>query len=376
MKIYLVGGAVRDKLLNLPVKERDYVVVSATIHDMLALGYQQVGKEFPVFLHPQSKEEYALARMERKIKPGYQGFTFDTAPTVTLEDDLLRRDLTINAMAMDLASQKIIDPYGGQDDLKNKMLRHISPAFTEDPVRVLRIARFYARYACLGFQIADETWGLMRNMVSSGEINALVAERVWKEFERALGEKNPEKFFDVLEKIHAMSILFPHLSSNGRGIQALITSVNITTDTAIRFAALLHALPEDSDHTSSSKKIISDYCHRYRVPNTYRELALLTAQHQATILKASTLTAHELLQLFYALDIFRRDVRFKKCLMACHAIALSQKHELNIDWIIACAKQATSVDAKQFLEKGFTGEELALQLRQEREKRIQNYLRG
>src|SRR3990167_2277218 len=230
MKIYLVGGAVRDKLLGWPVKERDWVVVGATVNDMLGLGYRQVVKEFPVFLHPKTNEEYALARMERKTEPGYKGFAFDSSPTVTLEEDLLRRDLTINAMAIavedvDKKKPAIIDPYHGQDDLNKKLLRHVSPAFAEDPVRILRVGRFLARYASLGFKVAPETTELMCKMTAAGEVDALVAERVWKELERALGEKNPEKFFDVLASCHAMSILFPHLHVDGAGMAALKEAV-------------------------------------------------------------------------------------------------------------------------------------------------------
>lgn len=189
MKIYLVGGAVRDKLLGLPVTEHDYVVVGATVQDMLDLGYKQVGREFPVFLHPKTNDEYALARMERKVSPGYTGFEFDTSPLVTLEEDLERRDLTINAMAQDLETGEIIDPFQGQKDLADKVLRHVSKAFAEDPVRILRIGRFLARYANLGFTVHPDTIQLMQEMVRRGEVNALVAERVWKELDRALEEK-------------------------------------------------------------------------------------------------------------------------------------------------------------------------------------------
>src|SRR3990167_4434003 len=239
MKIYLVGGAVRDQLLGLPVKERDWVVVGATINDMLKLGYKQVGKEFPVFLHPKTKEEYALARMERKVKPGYQGFTFDTSPIVTLEDDLIRRDLTINAMAED-EDGALIDPYHGKADLEAKILRHTSPAFSEDPVRILRLARFLARFASLGFSIAQETHDLMQTMVQNGEVDALVPERVWKEFERSLREPNPEKFFEVLAACHALPRLFPSIAIKSDGMAALLAATTLTRQPLVRFAALLH----------------------------------------------------------------------------------------------------------------------------------------
>ena len=273
MKIYLVGGAVRDKLLGLPIKEKDWVVVNATVDDMLALRYRQVGKEFPVFLHPKTGEEYALARMERKVKPGYQGFTFDTSPDVSLEEDLIRRDLTVNAMA-EGEDGKLTDPYGGKKDLDAKVLRHVSPAFAEDPVRILRVGRFFARYAQLGFTIAPETIALMKQMVQAGEVNALVAERVWKELERALGEKNPEKFFEALAICDALPILFPGIQINSDGMKALTAAAILSDKSVIRFAALLHALPD-------AKQTISSLCDRYRVPNSFRELALLTATHYA-----------------------------------------------------------------------------------------------
>src|SRR3990167_6080610 len=227
MKIYLVGGAVRDQLLGLPVKEQDWVVVGATIEEMLTAGYRQVGKEFPVFLHPKTGEEYALARMERKINPGYKGFTFDTSKDVTLEEDLSRRDLTINAMA-ETPEGELVDPFHGKKDLEQKILRHVSPAFAEDPVRILRVGRFLARYAHLGFHIAPETITLMRHMVKVGEVNALVAERVWKELERALGEKNPEKFFEALANCEALAILFPDLPIDSIGIKALVKATQLT----------------------------------------------------------------------------------------------------------------------------------------------------
>lgn len=214
MKIYLVGGAVRDELLGIPYHEKDWVVVGATAEEMLAKGYRQVGKDFPVFLHPKTNEEYALARTERKVSKGYTGFTFNAAPEVTLEEDLQRRDLTINAIAK-AEDGTIIDPFHGREDLQNKILRHVSPAFSEDPVRILRIARFAARYG--DFTIAPETLALMKQMVVSGEVDALVPERVWKEWQRALSEKHPEKFFEVLAACGAMAILFPEISPENAG---------------------------------------------------------------------------------------------------------------------------------------------------------------
>jgi tRNA nucleotidyltransferase (CCA-adding enzyme) len=367
MKIYLVGGAVRDHLLGLPIKERDYVVVGATVSDMLNQGFRQVGKEFPVFLHPKTNEEYALARMERKVKPGYQGFTFDTSPHVSLEDDLLRRDLTINAMAMTLDTHDIIDPFNGQQDIQQKILRHVSPAFAEDPVRILRVGRFYARYAYLGFQVAKETMQLMNQMVISGEVNALVAERVWKELERAFSEKNPEKFFIILDDIHALSVLFPHLALKGDGLRALITACTLTTDTQIRFAALWHDILEP-------KKNIAALCERYRVPHAYRELAWLTALHYPTVLEVRRLSASHLLQLMSALDVFRRESRFQKFLTTCKAIAQSQQRDIDIAWLEYCADQIKNIDVQALIAQGYEGQALATELKRVREKKIEDVL--
>ena len=370
MKIYLVGGAVRDEMLGLPVKERDYVVVNATVEDMLKLGYQQVGKEFPVFLHPKTREEYALARMERKVKPGYKGFTFDTSTTVTLEEDLLRRDLTINAMAKTIPDGVIIDPYHGEQDLKDKILRHVSPAFVEDPVRILRVGRFWARYAHLGFRVHDDTIALMRKMVESGEVDALVAERVWKEWERALGEKHPEKFFELLTLCGAIEILFPEFGSNYSGIFSLIAAAKITNEPMIRFAALLHALPD-------SQKNLKSICNRYRVPNAYRELALLTARHYESAKNAQSLTAQELLNLFSALDIYRRPDRFKHFLLACQSIANAQRqsfddrHWLGLE---KAANIAAKCDIKDVLAQGLEGNALAKAIQDKRKDKVQEWL--
>ncbi len=366
MKIYLVGGAVRDELLGLPVKERDYVVVGATVEQMLNLGYQQVGKEFPVFLHPVTREEYALARMERKTSPGYTGFSFDTSPDVTLEADLIRRDLTINAMAFDIdkGNKILIDPYHGKNDLlNNKILRHVSLAFAEDPVRILRVGRFLARYAHRGFTVAPETITLMRDMVAAGEVNALVAERVWKELERALGEQNPDKFFDVLETCGAMPILFPDLTA--RDMPALMAASTLSPDTAIRFAALLHRLPEQS---------IKLLCDRYRAPNAYRELALLTARHFKTAHQAHTSNAADLLAHFQALDIFRRETRFKHFLIICQAIAQSENLPFHMEWLLQCANAAKSYDVQELIKQGLQDNALAEALKEKRRERIAEWL--
>jgi tRNA nucleotidyltransferase (CCA-adding enzyme) len=358
MKIYLVGGAVRDELLGLPVKEKDYVVVGATVADMQRLGYKQVGKEFPVFLHPKTGEEYALARKERKVAAGYQGFEFDTSPEVTLKEDLSRRDLTINAMAKD-EDGKLFDPFHGQKDLNNKVLRHVSPAFGEDPVRILRIGRFLARYHHLGFHVADETLALMQQMTKAGEVNALVAERVWKELDRALAEPNPEQFFIILDKCGALPILF--LAFNlAIQLPALTAAAALTKDTAIRFAALLYPLHE----------AITALCHRYRAPNAYRELAQLVSTHYATALRAETLSAEEWVSLFYAIDAFRRETRARQFLMTCQAIANAQNIIFNEENYLAYLNAARSVNVQALIAQGFTNNKLAAKLKWERQEKI------
>lgn len=373
MKVYLVGGAVRDKLLGLPIKERDWVVTGATAEEMKKLGYQQVGKEFPVFLHPKTREEYALARKECKIEAGYKGFIFDTSTHVLLRDDLNRRDLTINAMAYDQDNDEIIDPYGGQQDIQNKILRHVSSAFVEDPVRVLRIGRFWARYAHLGFTIAPETMQLMCNMVKAGEVNALIAERVWKELERALAEKNPEKFFEVLAQCGALSILFPHLNVKGPGINALIAAKNISPSPLIRYAALVHAMPEDINEPKPEdrKQVIAALNARYRLPNTYRELSTLVGLHAKTALDQPSFTPGSILKLFYMLDIFRRELRFKHFVTVCTAIAKAKQLDFNADQLLAYAQAAKMVDVQALIKEGLKGQQLAEELKKRRLNAIQ-----
>ena len=358
MKIYLVGGAVRDQLLHLPVKEKDWVVVGATAEDMLQRGFRPVGKDFPVFLHPQTKEEYALARVERKVGRGYTGFDFIASPDVTLEEDLKRRDLTINAMAQ-TADGVLIDPYEGKKDLDKKLLRHVSSAFLEDPVRILRVARFAARYAYLGFTVAPETNELMKQMVVSGEVDALVSERVWKELERALAEKHPEVFFQVLDNCNALSILFPEVESVG--LQALQQAVTKTADKQIRFAVLFHTIPEDK---------VSQLCERYRIPNDYRDLVLLVTHdknlqlyHQASQL----VEAEQLLTFLLRLDAFRREDRFKKFLLACEIASPVSSSE----WLWKCYTAAKQVNVKACIEEGFVGDALGKRINEKRIEAIQ-----
>lgn len=360
MKIYLVGGAVRDQLLNLPVKERDYVVVGATVADMLSQGYRQVGKDFPVFLHHKTKEEYALARTERKTGRGYTGFSFDASPQVTLEEDLKRRDITINAIAQDLDTKRLIDPYGGKADLDKKILRHVSSAFVEDPVRILRVARFAARFAELGFTVAPETIELMKAMVQEGEVDALVAERVWKELERALAEKHPEKFFEVLKECGADAVLFDQ-QKDAFNLKALIRSVELSPESSVRFAALLQ---------NQTEMQIKTLCDRYRIPTDYRELALLVARFCSQYQHATQLSAEELLNLLQSVDAFRRKDRFENFLLVCEACSDNSSSP----FLTSCYQVAKAVDVKECINADTSGEEIKKKLLEKRKEMIEKLL--
>lgn len=344
MKVYLVGGAVRDELLGISVKERDWVVVGATGQDMLDLKFTPVGKFFPVFLHPQTKEEYALARLERKVAGGYHGFTFDTSSSVTLEQDLARRDLTINAIAK-TAEGEIIDPYNGQQDLKHKWLRHVSPAFVEDPVRVLRVARFAARFARRGFKIAPETLTLMQEMAKKGELDYLVPERVCKEMLRALAEPSPVAFIQVLRESHALKVLFPeidalygvpqnteHHPEKDTGIHTemvLHQATRLSQEPIVRFAALTHDLgkgttpkalwPRHPEHEIRGEALVQNLCHRLRLPNDFQALARLVTKYHLHCHQALESSAEDILALFEYCDAFRRPERFMQFVLACEA---------------------------------------------------------
>jgi tRNA nucleotidyltransferase (CCA-adding enzyme) len=344
MQVYLVGGAVRDRLLGRAVSERDWVVVGATPGELERAGYIPVGRDFPVFLHPRTKEEHALARLERKVAPGYRGFTTEFAPDVKLEDDLRRRDLTINAMAEDEAGN-IVDPYGGRQDLESRWLRHVSEAFAEDPVRILRVARFAARYAPLGFRVADETMALMRRMVALGEANALVAERVWTETEKALGEERPDVFISVLRDCGALKIAYPEIDALfgvpqpekwhpevDTGIHQLLAlreAVKLGGGVAARFAVLMHdlgkgatpaaLLPSHHGHEDAGVALVEALCARLRVPNHLRELAMMTARFHTHVHRAFELRAATLLKTLESCDALRRPERFADFLLACEA---------------------------------------------------------
>ena len=346
MRVYLVGGAVRDRLLGLPVRERDWVVVGARPEELEAQGYLPVGREFPVFLHPTTHEEYALARLERKVAPGYRGFTTQFSPEVTLEEDLKRRDLTINAMA-ESETGDLIDPYGGQTDLAAHVLRHVSDSFTEDPVRVLRAARFAARFAGRGFRIADETVELMRRMTASGEVNALTPERVWQETERALAEERPEVFFATLRECGALRVIYPEIDAlygvpqppkwhpeidTGVHVMlALACAARSGASTAVRFAVLMHDLgkartprerwPKHHGHEEAGVPLVEAVADRLRVPGTHRELAILAAREHTLVHRALELRPETVLKLLQECDAFRRPERFAELLQACEADA-------------------------------------------------------
>lgn len=396
MKTYLVGGAVRDELLEYPYAEKDWVVVGTTPDEMLTRGYQRVGKDFPVFLHPDSKEEYALARTERKTSPGYKGFNVHATPDVTLEQDLLRRDLTINAIAKDEAGG-IIDPFNGLQDIHDKILRHVSPAFTEDPVRILRVARFAARYQHLGFCVADETMQLMKQMVEDGEADALVAERVWQEMEKALGERSPSRFIEVLRDCGALERILPELDrlfgvpqpeqhhpEIDTGIHTLLVlqqACKLSDDTDVRFAALMHDLgkgvtpleewPSHIEHEARGAEIVLDVCKRLRIPNEYRDLAERTARfhlhyHRALELKPSTVV-----KTLEQLDAFRKPERFEKFLLASEADARGRPGYENKSFpqgsfFREAFKAAKQVDIQGLVQQGYSNKELAEKIRGER----------
>ena len=385
MKTYLVGGAVRDKLLGRTVTEKDWVVVGSSPEQMIARGFMPVGQDFPVFLHPHTKEEYALARTERKTGKGYGGFSFYCGDEVTLEDDLIRRDLTINAMAQDECGQ-IIDPHNGQQDLADKLLRHVSPAFAEDPVRILRIARFAARYYDLGFRVATETIALMQTMVANGEVDHLVAERVWKETERALGENNPEIFIEVLRDCNALARLFPeidalfgvpqtavHHPEIDTGIHTLMSlqqAVKLGGNTCVRFATLLHDLgkaatppeewPRHIAHEDRSLPLVKKLCARLAAPKEFKELALITAQWHTHCHRALELKPTTVLKVLHATDALRRPERFKQFLLCCEADARGRtgfelREYPQADYFRRCLQATKNVDIAAVQAQGLSG---------------------
>lgn len=385
MKIYLVGGAVRDSLLDLPITEKDWVVVGATPEQLLAQGYQQVGKDFPVFLHPVSHDEYALARTERKSGNGYTGFVCHTAPDVTLEQDLLRRDLTINAIAQ-TEQGELIDPFQGRRDLEKRVLRHVSDAFSEDPLRVLRVARFAARFASLGFQIAQETLTLMQNMTRNGELAYLTPERVWKETEKALGTRSPQVYFQVLRDCGALAVLFPEIDNLygvpapakwhpeiDTGIHTLMTlevAARLSPDIDVRFATLCHDLgkgltppalwPRHHGHGPAGVKLVESLCQRLRIPNSIRDLAKLVAEYHDLIHTVQILQPKTLMKLFDAIDVWRKPQRLEQLAITSEADArgrtgFEERPYPQGDYLREAFRVASSVTSAEVVADGYEG---------------------
>lgn len=387
MEIYLVGGAVRDQLLGYPFKDKDYVVVGATVDNMLQRGFTPVGKDFPVFLHPESKAEYALARTERKTGVGYKGFEIYASPEVTLEQDLQRRDLTINAMAQQ--ANDLVDPYGGKADLDAKILRHVSPHFKEDPLRVLRVARFASRYAHLGFKVAPETMRLMQEMVNSGELTALTAERVWQEISRSLGERSPDVFFDVLRQCGALSVILPeiealfgvpqpekHHPEVDTGVHTMMVlhqAVRLSDSTAVRFAALVHDIgkgltkaenwPSHYGHETKGLVALRALAKRLRIPNEYVGLAEKVMEYHTHCHRAFELKAATLLKMLEALGVFRQPEKLTPFLLACEADSrgrqgFEDKAYPQARWVKEAYLVASEVDPQEFIEQGLVGKEI------------------
>lgn len=393
LKFFLVGGAVRDELLGLPCTERDWVVVGSTEHEMLSLGFQKVGKDFPVFIHPQSGEEYALARTERKTAKGYYGFECNFDPNITLEEDLLRRDLTVNAIAKDL-NGKIIDPYGGQRDLHKRVLRHVSKAFVEDPIRVLRVARFAAKFANFGFVVADETIELMRTIVQNQELNYVTPERVWKEIEKSLTTNHPQEFFLTLRLANALEKIFPDLDklwgipqspawhpeidTGVHTMLALQQAVKLSSDPKVRFAVLCHdlgkgstridLLPKHHGHEQRGVDLINTWCAKYKVPNNYKNLAVKVAKWHLHSHMALELNPKTILKLFLALDAFRQPNNLQDFLLACRADATGRLGKENdiyaaADFLSDVFAQIKKITSQQFVEKNIVGKKLGEAIR-------------
>lgn len=396
VQIYLVGGAVRDKLLKQPIKDKDFLVVGATQEAMIAEGFQQVGKDFPVFLHPETKEEYALARTERKNGKGYTGFSCYAEPDVTLEQDLLRRDLTINAM-VENAEGQIVDPLNALDDLNNRVLRHVSPSFSEDPLRVLRVARFAARFHHLGFKIADETLSLMQQMTTSGDLAELTPERVWQEVEKTLKGTNPAIFFQVLRDIGALKVVFPEIDALfgvpqpqqwhpeiDTGIHTLMVLTQaslMTDDLAVRFAALTHDLgkaatpkekwPSHHQHGQLGVSIIKQLAKRCKVPNESRDLAMLVSAHHTNIHNAFELKPSTVLALFDKTDAWRKPARFQQVLLATVAdsrgrLGFETQAYPQKEYLTAMYQAASAIEIHPIIAAGFQGKAIKEKLTEER----------
>lgn len=394
MKVYLVGGAVRDELLNIPVLEKDWVVVGSTPEELLRNNFRQVGKSFPVFLHPVSKEEYALARTEKKSAPGYHGFICDFNSSISLEEDLARRDLTINAIAKNDEGQ-LIDPFGGKKDIDNRILRHVSPAFAEDPVRVLRVARFAARYYYLGFRLANETRMLMYSMVRKGELGTLVVERVWQEWHKSICERNPEQFIEVLRSCGALKIIIPELDilfgipnscgspleiDNGvRALQVLKAASSLSSNPLIRFAALIHDIGKACSLISSWPNhyhdvrqnifSIDSLCNRLKVPTEYRRIACMVSRFYSKIYRIKELDAETIINILEQADAFRRSYNFNYVLNICEADAqvalIASFYKVKVFWNTILT-QTKKITAQCFIKKGYNGIALKNAIRESR----------
>jgi len=392
MQIYRVGGAVRDRLLNYPSSENDWVVVGASPQQLIDRGYRPVGRDFPVFIHPQSGEEYALARTERKSGHGYGGFTFYTASNITLIDDLQRRDLTINAIAED-SDGRLIDPYNGQRDLNNKILRHVSDAFLEDPLRVLRTARFAARYHHLGFSIASETMDAMRALVNSGEMEHLVAERVWRETQRALGEQTPQVYFQTLRDCGALSCILPEvdrlfgvaqrpdfhpeIDTGVHTMMALEQAAKLSDDCSVRFAVLVHdvgkgitpadVLPRHTGHEARGLPLVKTLCERLKVPNEYRKLALVVTEYHLQCHRAADLKVETLLNLLRDAGALKSSAKLEPFLLSCEAdargrLGLENRHYSSPNYLRRAQSALATVSIADLVSSGAAGDEIGRQL--------------
>lgn len=403
MDLYLVGGAVRDKLLNYPFSERDWVVVGATPDELIHKGFQQVGSDFPVFLHPETKEEYALARTERKSGVGYKGFQFFADTSVTLEQDLSRRDLTINAIAED-SDGNLIDPYNGQKDLNEKTLRHVSEAFAEDPLRVLRVARFAARYQHLGFTIAAETLSLMTEITASGELQYLTAERVWVETEKALRERSPRTYIEVLRQCNALKALFPEIDrlfgvaqradyhpeidTGIHVLMALDQATALDNDTATRFAVLVHdlgkgitpkdVLPKHTGHEERGVQLVNDLCDRLKVPNRYRDLAVSVSRYHLLCHKAPTLRPKTILKILNGVGALRQPEKLAQFIRCCESDARGRLGFENTTyksgiWLTKVFNAIQTIDNQEFIQQGLSGKALGEAIARKRQQIISDF---
>lgn len=404
METFLVGGAVRDNLLKLDVVDKDYVVVGSNNKEMLKIGFKQVGQSFPVFLHPKTKEEYALARTEIKTGAGYQGFECIANEKVTLEEDLSRRDLTINAIAQNNAGD-YIDPHNGIADLNNKILRHVSPAFSEDPVRLLRAARFAAKFAPLGFMIADETNLLMYKMVKQGEVDSLVTERVWQETEKALNTSMPQVYFESLRRCGALKVIFPELDAlygvpatkyfhgeidtGMHNMMVVAKATELSTSPVVRFASLMHdlgkaltpfsELPSHPGHAEMGEDLVRQLCKRLKVPNKYLDLGVMAAKFHTKAHKCMKLSATGLVEFLYELKVFKDEQRFKNFLIVCQAdaygrIARSKKTYPQADYLWQAYVQAKNVAVQDIINDGAEGEQISIEFKQAQIKAIDLFL--